>query len=139
MIGRKTQQTEATSFSFDYAQFLCRAERSEWKLSDVFSHQISGLMQWLNRGEPNDNIEDPTPSIAEAIYRTISPQFSDKDNLLRLIEIARERRISCLNIYLPYPLDDVEVADLVKKSNADIRMFPGNTDTLKVCLEVPKL
>ncbi|RXJ74216.1 hypothetical protein CS022_03870 [Veronia nyctiphanis] len=130
-MGTKNDRLLSKKLNFDYSHFLCREQRDEqWYFSDILSRPIK---QWLFDFQ-QDSSKETRLCLEDSFYEAMSPQFSDVDNISRLIDIARRQGIDKVYVKLPYPLDDEQIQEVSKNTTSRVSHIKGDIDTLSISI-----
>lgn len=117
--------------SFDYTHFLCEASHQHLSFFEAM------LAPFVRLKRPSDvELQGRFPSeiFTSLVSQSLSSLNSDVSNLVTLINEAKKQEIKTLTVFLPYALDEAELALIRQKTAATIEQHSIDREYLQVTL-----
>ncbi|MCL9774854.1 transporter [Vibrio methylphosphonaticus] len=120
-----------TEIEFDYTSFLGASCSKKWTFLEALTSvaPIFGEAWKANAKE----LEDVDSRLWNEALNTLSSRQSDERNLIRLIRLAREEKISRLKVVMPYSLEVEQLDEIQTKTETKVLLDTEN-DVLTIIL-----
>lgn len=94
---------------FDYTNFLGECSDHQWTFAEVFG------LHWVD-----DKTKNTEQKLWESALHRMSIQYSDEDNIIELIKLAKKLRIDSLRLIMPYSLPDEQLRKIERTSQVKL-------------------
>ncbi|MGF1748033.1 MULTISPECIES: transporter [Vibrio] len=120
-----------TEIEFDYTSFLGASCSKKWTFLEALSSvaPIFGEVWKANA----KGLEDVDSRLWNEALNTLSTRQSDERNLIRLIRLAREEKITRLRVVMPYSLEAEQLEEIQSKTQAEV-LLNSDDDVLTIIL-----
>lgn len=118
---------------FDYTRFLAKLCLQRLSLIDALKYLVPSFEVTIKA--TREKHLSCAEQLENKALKVLSSNASDTRNLIRLLYLAKQEGIKQLIVYLPYSLEEPQLAELKNRINGTIEFVKDNNEQLLFILD----